>query len=328
MKKHRDQKNCLNCGNTFTGNFCNNCGQENLHLKENFGHVMTHAIADYFHFDQKFFHTLKPLLFQPGKLTIDYNEGKRVQYLHPVRMYIFISLIYFILVFQNGNDMVKVNHTNPKKPADRGYVDGNLDKTNDDKPSAANINVDDADQVFGAKILKTDTTYNTYMARQNTLNDALRDNFLQHYIVKKYFAWKKEGHSAKDIFEEGLKHNIPKMMFFLLPVLAWLLKVAFAKNKKYYIEHLIFSFHLHCFFFLFLSIIILMQMVLPAVTHQWLGFAAFIITTWYIYKALRTVYNRSPFRTITKMIGMSLSYLVIFSACFMLLIVITAITSV
>src|ERR1700753_1739269 len=117
MKKHRDQKNCLNCGNTFTGNFCNNCGQENLHLKESFGHVMTHAIADYFHFDQKFFHTLKPLLCNPGKLTIDYNEGKRVQYLHPVRMYIFISLVYFLLVFQKDHELVKVNNTG-KKPAD------------------------------------------------------------------------------------------------------------------------------------------------------------------------------------------------------------------
>src|SRR5882762_10431169 len=108
MKKHyRHENDCLNCGTILQGKFCHNCGQENLQIKESFGHMMNHTISDYFHFDHQFFHTLKPLLFNPGKLTIEYMAGHRVQYLHPVRMYIFISLVYFLLLFKTS-DVVRV----------------------------------------------------------------------------------------------------------------------------------------------------------------------------------------------------------------------------
>src|ERR1700760_3017426 len=118
MKKHyRKENDCLNCGATLQGHYCHVCGQENLQIKESFGHMMNHAISDYFHFDHQFFHTLKPLLFKPGFLTTEYMAGRRAQYLHPVKMYIFISVVYFLLLFQSGHDkdFVKVSE-NPDKP--------------------------------------------------------------------------------------------------------------------------------------------------------------------------------------------------------------------
>ena len=122
MKKHyRHENDCLNCGTTLEGKFCHNCGQENLQIKESFGHMMNHAISDYFHFDHQFFHTLKPLLFKPGYLTNEYMAGRRVQYLHPVKMYIFISLVYFLLLFQGGHQDAKENNT-AAKPANTQKV--------------------------------------------------------------------------------------------------------------------------------------------------------------------------------------------------------------
>src|ERR1700748_1513966 len=107
MKKHyRKENDCLNCGTILQGHYCHVCGQENLQIKESFGHMMNHAISDYFHFDHQFFHTLKPLLFKPGFLTNEYMAGRRAQYLHPVKMYIFISLVYFVLLFQNSHKVV------------------------------------------------------------------------------------------------------------------------------------------------------------------------------------------------------------------------------
>src|SRR6201989_1171381 len=121
MKKHyRKETDCLNCGAELQGKFCHVCGQENLQIRENFGHMMNHAISDYFHFDHQFFHTLKPLLFQPGKLTNEYMAGRRVQYLHPIKMYIFISLIFFILMFKHNQEEKKddiKNLSNSEKAA-------------------------------------------------------------------------------------------------------------------------------------------------------------------------------------------------------------------
>src|ERR1700760_5009513 len=116
MKKHyRHEDNCLNCGTILQGHFCHNCGQENLEIKEGFGHVMTHTILDYLHFDHQFFGTIKPLLFKPGFLTVEYMTGRRVRYLHPIKTYIFISVVYFLLLFQSGHEAVKINENT--KPA-------------------------------------------------------------------------------------------------------------------------------------------------------------------------------------------------------------------
>jgi len=117
MKKHyRHENDCLNCGTELNGKYCHNCGQENLQIKESFGHMITHAVSDYFHFDHQFFHTLKPLFFSPGKLTNEYMAGRRVQYLHPVKMYIFISLVYFVLLF-NRSEHEMVNFGDDSKTA-------------------------------------------------------------------------------------------------------------------------------------------------------------------------------------------------------------------
>lgn len=96
--KYRKEHNCLNCGRHVEKHYCSDCGQPNLELKENFWQFITHSIAHYFHFDNKFFQTLKPLLTQPGQVTLDYLAGKRARYINPVNMYIFVSIVYFLVV--------------------------------------------------------------------------------------------------------------------------------------------------------------------------------------------------------------------------------------
>jgi len=131
---------------------------------------------------------------------------------------------------------------------------------------------------------------------------------------------------AKKVITEEFEHNIPKMMFLMLPLCALILMIAFWSNKKYYVEHLIYSFHLHCFMFLFLAIIMLIELIFPAsnVLNGILDWIATIGIIWYIYRSLRTFYNRSRWRTVSKMIGASIMYLFIFTFCLVLVFVITA----
>jgi len=95
---HRHENDCLNCGTELQGHFCHVCGQENLKIKEPFWHFLGHSISHYFHFDEKFFNTLVPLLTKPGELTLAYLAGKRTKYLQPISMYIFVSIVYFLVV--------------------------------------------------------------------------------------------------------------------------------------------------------------------------------------------------------------------------------------
>ncbi|MDO3644980.1 DUF3667 domain-containing protein [Mucilaginibacter sp. L3T2-6] len=351
MKKHYRQENdCLNCGTILKGKYCHNCGQENLEIKESFGHMMNHAISDYFHFDHQFFHTLKPLLFKPGFLTNEYMAGRRAQYLHPVKMYIFISIVYFLLLFKTGHDteIVKVNAT-PGNPAHSGKVVDSVSKAiiNNHNISAADkkkllekIKKEDAKGVqpidtvnenfkSGLLTLTPDSSYNQYMLRQQALPAEQRDGWIERMINKKAFSYKsKYGNRSKEVFFDEVRHNIPKMMFLLLPLFALILKISFWRNKKFYVEHLIFAFHLHCFLFIFLAFIMLLNLILPEskTIADCIGLAATLYIIWYIYRSLKVVYHRSVFRTITKFIGIYVSYMVVFIACMMIVLFVTALT--
>src|SRR6185503_21178833 len=95
----RKEANCLNCGATVQGRYCHVCGQENVEPKETFWHMFTHFFYDITHFDSKFFETVKDLAFKPGFLSKQYMLGRRASYLHPVKMYVFTSAIFFLLFF-------------------------------------------------------------------------------------------------------------------------------------------------------------------------------------------------------------------------------------
>jgi hypothetical protein len=101
MSNHplRKETNCLNCGAEVTDRFCSHCGQENIEPRENFWQLLVHFFNDFTHFDGKFFSTIRVLLLQPGKLTREYIAGRRAGYLHPIRMYLFISFAFFILQY-------------------------------------------------------------------------------------------------------------------------------------------------------------------------------------------------------------------------------------
>jgi len=279
--------------------------------------------------------------------------GRRVQYLHPIKMYIFISIVYFLLLFKSGHEPVKIN-SNSKKPANTQKTIDSVNKKILKDPNISvyakkamvknetfkygpivvkkNNNKDDDDNSGGYSKAFTnhhDTTYQQYLNTQKKLPPSERDDFYTQFVNKRMFAYKaKYGSRANEVFLEELKHNIPKMMFVLLPLVALILRVTFWRNKKFYVEHLIYTFHLHCFLFLFLAVIMLLQMVLPDSwgLTDWLSGLSTLYIMWYIYRSLRVMYYRSRFRTITKMIGMSFIYLVAFVFCVLLVFVVTGLT--
>jgi hypothetical protein len=111
----RKDKICLNCQATVYGRYCHVCGQENIEPKESFWHLITHFTYDVTHFDGKFFSTLRYLLFKPGFLSHEYLRGRRASYLHPIRMYVFTSALFFLIFFTVKSDdaIIKTNNRQP-----------------------------------------------------------------------------------------------------------------------------------------------------------------------------------------------------------------------
>src|ERR1700754_4875958 len=112
--KERKDKDCLNCGSIVLGRYCQVCGQENIEPKETFWSMLRHFLEDITHFDGKFFVSMKDLLFKPGFLSSEYIKGRRAKYLHPVRMYVFTSAIFFLVFFTvNGHEEITFKNDLP-----------------------------------------------------------------------------------------------------------------------------------------------------------------------------------------------------------------------
>jgi hypothetical protein len=104
-----DQQVCLNCGHTFSGKFCNQCGEKvYTEHDRSVPHLFEEAFHFFTHFEGKFFNTLKAVLLKPGKLSLDYCDGLRKKYFKPLSFFLLLVIIYLLFpVFEGLNQRLE-----------------------------------------------------------------------------------------------------------------------------------------------------------------------------------------------------------------------------
>ncbi|MDP6908619.1 MAG: DUF3667 domain-containing protein [Flavobacteriales bacterium] len=208
--------------------FCSNCGQENRNLHIGFIDLSKDFLGNNFNFDTKLLTTLRYLILKPGFLSEEFAKGRRAAYVPPIRLYLFISFIYFLAI--GDGSVVDANMK-------MNGVTINPDIENPDSITSMLLgyNADSNNQIeldSMLTIMEMDTTdFNRHLAKQlvRLIND--QDAFVEKWIS-----------------------NMSIAMFFLMPVFALLLWLMAAKPKPYYIDSLMFSLNIHSFFFLALTV--------------------------------------------------------------------------
>jgi hypothetical protein len=97
---------CKNCSTIFTGNYCNNCGQDAITNRITWSylaHLLPHAL---FHVDGGIFYTLKELFVRPGPSIREYFEGKRTYHFNPFMYMIITGGLYILLLSKIGLSLV------------------------------------------------------------------------------------------------------------------------------------------------------------------------------------------------------------------------------
>jgi hypothetical protein len=104
-------KSCENCHQELNGPFCAHCGQSTDSTLKYFWVVILHLLDDIFSFDSRASRTLFPLIARPAFLTTEYFAGRRVHYVPPLRLYLFISIVFFITLkfFVTADDGSGIN---------------------------------------------------------------------------------------------------------------------------------------------------------------------------------------------------------------------------
>ena len=93
---HEHHGSCKNCGAALAGKYCHECGQVS-HVHRSLFHIAEELLHGLFHFDTKMWRTIPALFFYPGKLTREYIDGKRVRYVAPLPLYLFLIFLMFFV---------------------------------------------------------------------------------------------------------------------------------------------------------------------------------------------------------------------------------------
>ncbi|MCU7617199.1 DUF3667 domain-containing protein [Chryseobacterium sp. PBS4-4] len=88
---------CKNCGNSFEGNYCNQCGQSAKTKRINHEFLWEDIQHGLLHYDKGIGYSLKKLFEKPGYIIHDYIEGKRVNHFRPISMVIILATIYALI---------------------------------------------------------------------------------------------------------------------------------------------------------------------------------------------------------------------------------------
>src|SRR5215467_1218127 len=113
------------------------------------------------------------------------------------------------------------------------------------------------------------------------------------------------------------RHNLPRIMFLFLPLLAGIMMLFYWRPRHYYVEHLLLLLHNHAAVFVVLPLVWGLGAVVPRASGP-LELAVFLYLVWYMYRSMRTVYGQGKGLTIAKLIALSFFYFVFGMLMFLL----------
>jgi len=91
-------ENCPNCGKPMIGAFCAMCGQPRDVNRRSVWGLVKVLVEDITSFDSRIMRTSWALVARPGELASAFREGRTQRYLPALRLYLFVSLIFFIVL--------------------------------------------------------------------------------------------------------------------------------------------------------------------------------------------------------------------------------------
>jgi hypothetical protein len=341
---------CENCGTKLTGHYCSQCGQAAIDYRRSFGHVILDVLNEFLNWDSKFFATLGLLITRPWRLTNEFLEGKRVRHVHPLRLYLLASVLFFFAVNYGAKGLRLQPGTIPSdkraEVADainksRDEIEKELDKENL-SPDARKKAEDALDSLSkpttspAASVSPTATASVTPTATGSPSEPGKREYGAigdRPFIVfdekeSSSTPWERwvEDRAKEKMGEHGTKmglfittlfSNLPYMMLCCIPLFAFVLKILYIRRRIFYIDHLIYALHIHSFFYTGVILIVLIKMglnrVIPGTFAGWIISLLWITFVVQIFLSIRYVYRQGWFISTLKFFTGGLIYLMVLS---------------
>jgi hypothetical protein len=320
---------CENCGTQLQGHWCAQCGQPAIDYRRSFRHVIADLLNEFLSWDSKFFATIGLLVVRPWKLTNEFLAGHRVRYVHPLRLYLLASILFFFAVnygarglrFEPGN----------LSPKDRAELEADLKK--EDLPPAVREKLEALLRESPAspapspqttapspspapKTDKQKQEFGKVGERPFVVFDQAKSTTPFESWIEARAKEKMGEHGTKmGLFISTLFSNLPYMMLCCIPLFALVLKILYVRRHIFYIDHLIYALHIHTFAYTGIMLIVLatigLNRVIPGPIAGWtiaLLWIAFLVQ---IFLSIRRVYRQGWFISIFKFLFGGFVYLMV-----------------
>lgn len=245
------------------------------------------------------------LLTKPGFLSSEFLAGRRAKYLDPVRMYLFVSALFFVLFYSIVGDI-----SIRKFPTYDVHYGVSVDSTGNEHLTGdlrEGKHESDSSIKFGIlenlpPELRNGTAY--YDSVQSTLPAAKRDGLVDRYFSRKQAAmYQSYRHDKIGFMEKGVNnflHSLSKIVFVTMPLFAFFLYLLYVRSRKkyYYVSHLIFTLHLYIVNFIWMILALFIKY-LPA-GRDAAALVLFILSFGYALLAMKRFYGQGIFKTFVK----------------------------
>ena len=328
---------CENCGTPLSGPYCARCGQPAIDYRRSFGSLLADTADAFFNFDERFLKTFGLLLLKPWSLTNEFVEGKRVRHVHPLRVYLIASVLFFLVInflsrdshleagkSKDGETTLNLAVPSPSPtPVLPGVLDGSRQSLAETGTKATPV---PTSSPFASPSPTSGPVFSLA-----TSSPPPRDIFLEldqgkdrspleQWVQKR--AREKIGPTGDrgDLFLKALIQNIAPMVLCCIPLFALVLKILYVFKRRYYIEHLVFALHTHAFVFLSTLVIIgigfLLRWKAPPPFTPLVCVLLSIAVVIQLLRAIRKVYRQNWLATLFKFALGSLIYAVMLGFAF------------
>jgi hypothetical protein len=315
----RKEKVCLNCGASLIGRYCQDCGQENLEPKESAWHLIVHFFNDITHFDGKFFKTIKLLLAHPGFLTEEYMKGRRARHINPIRMYLFVSALFFLLFMSFFSDTPSTVQLKDSSDTDTVSTTKKvIGATRRLATSLDSMEYEGQEEIIvllnGDSITRKQLdennprTVKAFDSLQALLPKTERmGSIWRHFARKAIVAGERKKRNSEEFksqFRSNYYHSLPYMLFFALPLVALFFRLVYVRRKDFnYVSHAIFIVHFTCVVF-----IVLLAKYTVETFGKWGNYLSIVLSLYligYLYMAMLKFYRQGKFKTFVKFVLLS-----------------------
>lgn len=315
---------CRNCDTPLRGPHCHACGQPVKGLVRPLSGWLADFLDTMFSLDGRLWRSIVPLLLRPGHLTLEYLAGRRVRQVTPVRLFLFLIIILLVVVqLSLGLARSQANATLAPLPEDQVRVERVLawlpapernailhEAMSPVMPSGPGLNIEHPGQAPAPDSFQAPQWLPQWL---HGTAEAARDR-LHHNLVR-------ISHD-RSLLMRQLFQIAPYVLFFMPPLFALLLKLAYLFRRRLYLEHLLVALHGHSVIALGLILTLLLAMLARwqagtawvAIVTAALGAALPVWTLIHLLLSQKRIYGQGWTMTVLKFSVLAVLYLILLTA--------------